>query len=152
MKRFALFRALLSAPIIATIVLMAFSAAPTFTAQACLPCNCTDIRSHNCFGPYHLYTPTRGESCEIDLWLFEGDRGRRYVRVTNSELAKLPANPEQNMLVKERGVIALYKLTTGEYQVNVGPDAEGKIYVVNFDGCPAENVRETNFQVARPGE
>lgn len=147
MKRYPVLRAALILPILGTIFLLAVSAVPTFTANACLPCSCTDIRSLNCFGPYHLYTPTssNGERCAIDLWLVEGGKGRRYIRVFNDELAEYPEFPEQNTLIEERGVIALYKLTSGEYQVNVGPDADNKVYVINFTGCPAENVYESNF-------
>ncbi|MCK6577709.1 MAG: hypothetical protein L6Q98_06355 [Anaerolineae bacterium] len=132
-------------PVIAVVLLLVFSAIPTQTAQACLPCNCTDIRSLNCFGPYHLYTPTSGDDCSIDLWLFEGDKGSRYIRMTSAQLARYAEFPTENLLLRERGVIALYKLTTGEYQVNVGPDAEHKVYVINFTGCPAENIYESNF-------
>lgn len=152
MKGFAWFRALLTMPIAATIMVMAFSAAPVQSVHACLPCNCTDIRSHNCFGPYHLYTPTYDDGrCAIDLWLLEGGEGRRHMRIFSTELDRLPATPARNLLIRERTVIALYKLTNGDYQVNVGPDGEGKVYVVNFSGCPADNVREGNFQVTSPG-
>ena len=30
------------------------------------------------------------------------------------------------------GYISLYKLQSGEYQINVGPDGEGKVYVIDF--------------------
>lgn len=39
----------------------------------------------------------------------------------------------------------MYKLTSGEYQVNAGPDKENKVYVVIMKGCPAEVVREEVF-------
>ncbi len=151
MKAFHIFRAILSVPIIATIIILAASAVPMSSAHACLPCDCTDIRSHNCFGPYHLYTPTSGNLCAIDLWLLEGGQGRRHIRVTTRDLARFPENPTENILIRQRTVIALYRLAGGEFQVNVGPDADGKVYVINFTGCPAQNVRETNFQVQPPG-
>ena len=145
MKRTILQHAAAILPVVAILLVLVFTAMPTQTAEACLPCDCTDITSHNCFGPYHLYTPTSGDSCAIDIWLVEGDKGRRTVYVTDAQLARLPEFPEQNTLIRERGVIALYKLSSGEYQVNVGPDAEKKVYVINFTGCPAENIYESNF-------
>lgn len=145
MNRYRILRAALIVPVVCMVFLVTFSAIPTQTAHACLPCNCTDIRSVNCWGPYELYTPATDDSCAIDIWLVEGDSGRRYVRVTSAQLAKLPEFPEHNMLIRERGPVALYKLTSGEYQVNVGPDAEGKVYTTTFTGCPAENVYEGNF-------
>ncbi len=43
------------------------------------------------------------------------------------------------------GYISLYKLSTGEFQINVGPDQENKVYTINFTGCPAEDVTEGTF-------
>jgi len=51
--------------------------------------------------------------------------------------AELPAAPtDSNVLIAQNGNVSLYRLTTGEYQVNSGPDAEGKTYVVVWNGCP----------------
>jgi hypothetical protein len=54
------------------------------------------------------------------------------------------------VLVDSYYEISLYKLTSGEYQVNVGPDSEGKVFVLNFTGCPAENVYENTFIADAP--
>src|SRR3954464_11428746 len=79
-------------PLIGGLVVMAFSALPSSTAFACLPCNCTDHRSVNCFGPYALYTPTeKDETCSIDIWSIEGDgQGKRAIKLTAADLAELP--------------------------------------------------------------
>ena len=53
--------------------------------------------------------------------------------------ADLPATPDAatgNVGIAQAGNIALYRLTTGEFQVNAGPDSEGKTYVVIWDACP----------------
>ena len=51
--------------------------------------------------------------------------------------ASLPATPtDSNVLIAQNGNVGFYRLTTGEYQVNAGPDAEGKTYVVIWNGCP----------------
>ncbi len=146
MKLARILRLAIALPVIATMLLLAFSAVPTRSAHACLPCDCTDIISVNCWGPYQLYTPTNADGdCWIDIWLIEGNEGRRYIRVRTDVLADYPEFPETNTLIRERGPIALYKLTSGEYQINVGPDAENKVHVINFTGCPAGNVVESTF-------
>ena len=67
---------------------------------------------------------------------------------------KLPRDPraeipEENLLIaqSEDGTVALYKLTTGEYQVNAGPDADGYVYVLIWTGIPAEDVYTRGYYV-----
>lgn len=51
--------------------------------------------------------------------------------------AELPPTPtDGNVLIAQYANIEFYRLTTGEYQVNAGPDPEGKEYVLIWDGCP----------------
>jgi hypothetical protein len=138
-------------PLIGGLVVMAFSALPSSTAFACLPCNCTDHRSVNCFGPYALYTPTEKDgTCSIDVWGIEPDgQGKRAFKVTADDLAKLPDAEEIDNYVtvesSEDDFMTLYKLNSGQYQINVGPDAESKVYVIDFTGCPASDVTENTF-------
>lgn len=123
-------------------------AVPTQQAQACLPCYCPQNRSLNCFGDYAVYTNVdKNDRCEILILDINPDDGRPTlaIRVTARQLAKLPENPEENLLVDQYYEIALYKLTTGEFQVNVGPDAEYKVKVLRFTGCPATSVTEEEF-------
>jgi hypothetical protein len=62
--------------------------------------------------------------------------GLLVISVTDSELASYPDNPDSNTRIanSDDGKITLYKLTSGEYQVNAGPDAEGKVISVIFTG------------------
>lgn len=46
--------------------------------------------------------------------------------------------PAENTLIAETENIRLYRLTSGELQLNAGPDAEGKVYVLTWNGCPVE--------------
>lgn len=120
---------------------------PTQTARACLPCYCDFNPPLNCFGGYAAYT--HGDSpdvCQIEIGKVNG-RGYDELAIwlTSRDLAALPEAPEQHILVDQYYEIALYKLTTGEFQINYGPDAEGKVYVLNFTGCPAENVYESHY-------
>ncbi|MEO8396246.1 MAG: hypothetical protein ABI700_24845 [Chloroflexota bacterium] len=142
-------------PLIGGLMVLAFSALPSSTAFACLPCNCTTHRSVNCFGPYALYTPTeKDETCSLDIWSIEADgQGKRAIKLTADDLADLPAADEiENYVMVESAkndFITLYKLNSGQYQINVGPDSEGKVYVIDFTGCPANDVTESTFVVGQ---
>jgi hypothetical protein len=65
--------------------------------------------------------------------IFEG-KGYLAFKVTKAELDKLPKHPAQNLLVKEAKGARLYKLTTGELQVNRA-SGEGTEYVYRWSGC-----------------
>lgn len=62
--------------------------------------------------------------------------------VSSADLADYPERPASNTLVARSRVcpVAFYILTTGEYQVNIGPDREGKTYVTIFRGLPPSGV------------
>ncbi len=74
--------------------------------------------------------------------------GKLALFVSAEELEALPENPDENLLVaqSEDGKFTLYKLTTGEYQVNMGPDAEGKTQVIIFDALPPKKVYGYQFK------
>ncbi len=58
------------------------------------------------------------------------------LEVTPEMLAAAPELPESYMIIarSEDGYVELARLPTGQYQLNAGPDGEGKIHVVVFDG------------------
>lgn len=133
-------------------IVMALSVLPTGTAYACLPCDCPDNTSVNCWGPYQLYTdPDEEGNCTIAVWVVEGGQGKEALLVTAEEIAELPPveEIENYMLVGDalNGYVSLYKLQNGQYQVNVGPDGEGKVYTTNWTGCPAEDAHEDNYRI-----
>jgi len=155
MLRQHLLRLSMLVPLIGGLIVIAYSVLPSSTAFACLPCNCTDHRSVNCFGPYALYTPTeKDETCSIDIWSVEADgQGKRALKFTAADLAKLPDEEEIENYITVKSTkndfITLYKLSTGQYQINVGPDKEGKVYTIDFAGCPASDVTESTFLVGQ---
>ncbi len=55
--------------------------------------------------------------------------------------------PAQNTLVKasETCNVAFYALSSGEYQLNIGPDFEGKVYELIFTGLNMENLMMRQF-------
>ncbi len=61
--------------------------------------------------------------------------------VPYGSLPPTPTAEQGNTLIQQYLDIGFYRLTTGEYQVNAGPDSEGKTYVVTFDGCPTSIMR-----------
>jgi hypothetical protein len=69
--------------------------------------------------------------------------------VPSDVLAKLPDHPDEAILIDstDDGLYAFYKLTTGEYQLNIGPDFEGKVQVVIFDGIPPTTVYRRDFNI-----
>jgi hypothetical protein len=120
--------------------------------EACLPCYCENDQRINCLGNeyYGVYTrETANGSCYIDVLLIDQatGRGRRGIRLTPREQTRIEDFPEENTLIESYYETSLYRLTTGEWQVNAGPTAEGKVYVVVFTGCPATNVHEYDFIV-----
>lgn len=61
------------------------------------------------------------------------------------EIDALPDTPQAAQLLAEAGDIQVYQLTTGEFQINNGPDAEGKVDVVILDsGLAFSNVAQWN--------
>jgi hypothetical protein len=119
-------------------------------AAACNPCECPGDLRANCIGFefYAIYTRVneRTGTCSIDAWRMNGDDDPDFVwRATARILARVPDEPEVNTLIIEGEGIALYRLTSGEYQVNAGPAAENKVFTMIFENCPAENVREDSY-------
>ncbi|MFN8376470.1 MAG: hypothetical protein U0694_26810 [Anaerolineae bacterium] len=123
--------------------------------QACLPCYCPHDARINCLGDeyYGVYTRTSSNgSCYIDVVLIDEDtgRGRRGIRLTPREQEAVEEFPAENTLVDSYYEASVYRLTSGEWQVNAGPNREGKVYVVVFTGCPATNVHEYDFIAPTP--
>ena len=126
---------------------------PSDKAQACLPCTCTENHALNCYGGFHVNTIVDKETgdCAIEV-LGIGDTGNGFeaLYVTAKALAKLPEFPEENTLIEQFYEYSLYKLQNGNYEVSVGPLAENKVYVVTWTGCPASDVKESNYVAGQP--
>ena len=75
----------------------------------------------------------------LDCYAINDDGDGVYVgTVTQDMIAEYVANPpEENMFIASFGDnVNVYVLTTGEIQINVGPNEEGKTFVYIFDGIP----------------
>ncbi len=127
----------------------ALTLTPTTTAQACNPCDCENDRRHNCMGGqfYAVYSKGTPTGCTLEIYSIEPNgTGRRQLRFTERDLARFPAKEQNYLIAATRDTrFALYRLSSGELQVNAGPDPENKVYVTIMQGCPAAEVREEVF-------
>jgi hypothetical protein len=74
---------------------------------------------------------------EIYDLINDGTEGNYLFTITQDDLAPFLAElPEENTLLRSEGHVSVYLLTTGEIQLNIGPDSEGKIHVRILDGIP----------------
>jgi hypothetical protein len=147
--RTMLLRKLVSVSVVlVSAITLILTALPQQVAYACLPCACHKNTSVNCYGDYALYTKKhKSGKCDIEVLGIDPKTAqpRAALLVKDSTLAKLPDKPETNTLIASYYEFALYKLTTGEYQLNVGPDFEKKVHVIIWTGCPATHPYESSF-------
>lgn len=125
-------------------------------AAACNPCDCPHDFRINCQGIqfYAVYARPRLDQindpnyvCEIEVWrLGKNDEGLFAFKIDRFELEDLSEAPEENTLIARRYDISFYHLTSGEFQINAGPDNEGKVFTIIFEGCPAQNIRESTIE------
>lgn len=50
------------------------------------------------------------------------------------------APPAENTAIRTIDRSTLYAITSGEFQINIGPDAENKVYTIIFNGLPVMSV------------
>lgn len=74
--------------------------------------------------------------------------GRLTLRIDAEELAEIPANPESNIVVGSTrdGLATLYKLASGEWQLNFQPDFEGVTRVLIFDALSPTRVNRADYR------
>lgn len=71
----------------------------------------------------------------------------------NSDFAPYIGNPPAEAVeISSIGDTTLYALTTGEFQINIGPDIEGKITSVIFNGLPPGRVYKREFNLYNLGQ
>jgi hypothetical protein len=136
----------------ALVALLALLEAQTAAAQPPFPPGGPSIPARN---PNNIVG--RGGNAEVLLntdgsvtmtSLGPGNDKATTTTVSESKLSKLANNPTRTIRVattKDK-YVTLYKLkTTGEYQVNIGPDKEGKVFVYIFTLDPRQCVRSYQF-------
>lgn len=100
----------------------------------------------------HVYPTADGAGTGMSIWATDADGdGYNLVTLTSAQLAALDTSPAENTLLATGdslyGEVNLYLLTTGEFQVNVGADAEGWVRVMIFSAFPVANVSYDSFNV-----
>lgn len=78
----------------------------------------------------------------IQVYRVEGKTGVYVDMFTASDFAPyLRTPPTQNTKIATLDRSTLYALASGEFQIAIGPDVEGKTYNVIFSGMPPKNIR-----------
>jgi hypothetical protein len=112
---------------------------PTITCSAGSAWNPDDTRINRDPGALAVIYPHIFADGHLGLHIYRVDPqtsgGTLALVVTPDMLAAFPDFPTEYTIIarSEDGTIELTKLPTGQYQVNAGPDPEGKIHVVVFD-------------------
>lgn len=86
----------------------------------------------------YLVSPTvmvmRSDDGDVAIWSVDEDGLQAPILdLSAAELAEVETPEASNLMVAEAGIVAVYKLTSGEWQVNVAPDSEGKVHAMIFD-------------------
>jgi hypothetical protein len=74
----------------------------------------------------------------VQFWCIDPVSGNGSLggTLTEAVLAKFPTNPATNTLILEVAChfpVKVYRLTTGELQINIGPNQDGKVTVLVFN-------------------
>jgi hypothetical protein len=82
----------------------------------------------------YVVTDEDGNAAVQMYCLDNGNTGTLALSITQADLQDQPEQPSVNTLVEQSDLChtQFYILTTGEYQINVGPDSEGKHFVYIF--------------------
>ena len=84
-----------------------------------------------------IYSSDSGDG--LDLYGINDENDGFYLGTVTQDMIAPYADhpPEENTLIESFGDnVNVYVLTTGEIQINVGPNEEGKTFVYIFDGIP----------------
>ncbi len=113
-----------------------------FTAPYVAP-NMEDNLSFNDSNVGVVLYKTQDEAGNTQLDVYdvknEGTNSSYLFSITQEDLAPFASeNPTENTMLasNEKGDISVYILTTGEIQINAGPDWEGKMHIKILDGIP----------------
>jgi hypothetical protein len=80
----------------------------------------------------------------IRIYAFDGNSVGYLLTFTDEIDGAVPA---ENMLLAEGGGARIYRLNTGEYQVNMAANADGNEYVLIWTGCPASHIASYHFNI-----
>jgi hypothetical protein len=79
----------------------------------------------------------------LHIYCIDGS-SRGYLGLVVENGAMAGASPTENIMIAQTNQcavpVAVYRLSSGEYQMNIGPDDEGKTYVTIWSGMPITNL------------
>jgi hypothetical protein len=108
------------------------------------------INYNNC-DKIAIYPVKDEDSFGIQVYVVDHKAVPEFVLfVSAADLDVLPANPDKVIVIAQstNGLVVLYKHPNGDYQINYGPDFEGKVFTFRFSGLPATSYPEvTTFMV-----
>lgn len=86
------------------------------------------------------------EDGNLSIWVPDADDvWNQVIYVSADEIAALTLDTSAAQLIAEAGDVQVYQLPTGEFQINNGPDYEGKVDVVILDsGLAVSNFAQWN--------
>ncbi len=94
------------------------------------------------------------ESNGINIYCVDDNsNGFFAMRIDQSTIAGFPSQPAQNTLISSSSGCAVnfYILTSGEFQINIGPDAGGNVSEMIFDGLNMANLQSRSYIDASGG-
>ncbi len=78
----------------------------------------------------------------------EDSRGYHMLNITPDDFAPFIDNPPaENTLITDAGLVKVYALSSGEFQISIGPDADGSMYDFVFNGLPVESWQEFSWSI-----
>lgn len=75
------------------------------------------------------------------------EHGAVRFNVTEQEIEAYGDGVNENTLISQQGKVTLYKLVTGEYQLNIGPDSKGHVEVHMITQIPTRVAARADFNV-----
>jgi hypothetical protein len=107
-----------------------------------------------CYGPGQveaaIYADGKGG---IDFYAIDTQNiGVKVFNVSAIELSRLPEKLEKPVLIKENTKyidLAFYKLPSGEYQINAGPNHDGEVFACIFETAAPATVRIDTFKIGQ---
>jgi hypothetical protein len=103
-----------------------------------------DTRINVALGDYIalLYNATSDDGApEVQVYAVaeDGSKGDFVFAIPSATIEPyIAAPPEENTIIAREGLVALSALTSGEFQFNIGPDAEGREWAVVVGTFPAQ--------------
>lgn len=110
-----------------------------------IPCfNDGRLDPYNCAAPVALYLSFDDDGWMLQVWIIDENGNGSFLFLIFSE--DVPTAGDENILLLSENGVALYLLSTGEFQINAPYSEAGKFYVLIFD-IPVGEYTRGDFSV-----